>query len=1014
MSGDRWDRAEALFHRLAPLGLAERAAVLAETARQDAELAAEVESLLAAHDGEGAVERAAGAMGSSIWDAATRGDLAGRSIRQYQVGQIAGRGGMGVVYRARDTRLGRDVALKFLPVWLGFDPAAKERFLVEARVASALDHPNVCTVFEIGESDEGDLFLAMPFYEGETLRDRLLRGKPTVAEALDIARQIAEGLAAAHERGIVHRDIKPGNLLLTRDGRVKILDFGIAKLADVSLTRTGERVGTAHYMSPEQAGGEQVDGRSDLWSLGVVLHEMLSGARPMVGQGTDDSLGAAPPAVAAVVRRLLQIDPADRYPDAGSVAAALTTAALAPAPPPLLRRGRHRQLAWAAVALLAIAIGVTAVWRGVPPWAPLEPGAVSADTQRTSVAVLPFRLSGEDLELWREGIVDLLTSNLEGAGDLQALDAQSVMRGWNAVVGSDRAGASPAEIVDVARRLGVGFGIAGGAVRIGGAVRLTADVYDVASGRMIGSVQANGPADSVMALVDDLSVGLVRSGYLPVDRRVSATTLSRTRTSSLAAMKSYLQGERNYQRGRWSEAVAEFQRAVEIDSTFARAHLRLASAAVWINDGELHRWHAAEALRLSERLTARDQLLIRGIATDELAPLDTLTRRYPDDVEGWSALGDAAFHRGGIRLLPASRFRTALERSVELSPYYGEYYVHLLEDAFVRLDSARVRELLGGLESVDDERHPCPGYQTAYDLAWGTPAARRAAEASLASLEYDRLHCAWVTLAVAPAAADRIETLDRALLTEATPPLERVMALWRSLQARMMRGEVAAAHEVLALAEPVSRIQWDAATHAVSFWLAGIGDSTAAARAAERLRVYPQPEGNFWLGARAVALGRPGELARSVAALEAQEPTLSPERAGHASAYADALRLYAAVKGGDLGRIGELEAVLPRLPPASWSYEFPGGFLRYDIGRLLLDRGDYRGAERYFQSFYHYDWTWYVPAQFHLGRVYEALGQRDDARMHYQRFVAWWSEADPMLQPWVREAEASLAALRSE
>ncbi|HEX7185409.1 MAG TPA: protein kinase [Thermoanaerobaculia bacterium] len=206
-----------------------------------------------------------------------------RVVGQYRLGEQVGGGGMGVIYKAEDTRLGRTVALKLLPPELARDRTAKTRFLQEARAASALDHPNLCTIYDAGEID-GQLYLAMPLYEGETLRDRLAHGPLPVEEAVDIARQVAQGLAKAHRQGIVHRDVKPANLMLTTDGVVKILDFGIAKLAgEAGITRTGVSIGTPAYMSPEQARGAAVDHRTDLWSLGVVLYEMLTGRRPFTG-----------------------------------------------------------------------------------------------------------------------------------------------------------------------------------------------------------------------------------------------------------------------------------------------------------------------------------------------------------------------------------------------------------------------------------------------------------------------------------------------------------------------------------------------------------------------------------------------------------------------------------------------------------------------------------------------------------------------------------------------------------
>ena len=207
-------------------------------------------------------------------------DLTGSTIRQYHVLERLGQGGMGVVYKARDTHLERFVALKFLPPQFNADDEAKARFVTEAKAASTLDHVNLCTIHEIGETDDGTLFIAMAYYEGQTLKQKIARGPMPLDESLDVTIQIARGLAKVHARGIVHRDVKPANVIITDDGVVKILDFGLAKMADLHLTKTGMALGTAAYMSPEQVQGHPVDYRTDFWSLGVVLYEMITGQRP--------------------------------------------------------------------------------------------------------------------------------------------------------------------------------------------------------------------------------------------------------------------------------------------------------------------------------------------------------------------------------------------------------------------------------------------------------------------------------------------------------------------------------------------------------------------------------------------------------------------------------------------------------------------------------------------------------------------------------------------------------------
>jgi serine/threonine protein kinase/cephalosporin-C deacetylase-like acetyl esterase len=265
--------------------------------------------------------------------------LLGSTIRHYQVLEELGRGGMGVVYKARDTKLNRSVALKFLPPHLTADEETTARFSREAQAAAAIEHPNICTIHEISETDDGGTYIVMGYYGGATLRERMEEGVKRMEEVTQIVAQILEGLSAAHSAGIVHRDIKPGNIILADDGRVRILDFGLAKLASgVEITQDGSTSGTAAYMSPEQINGDTVDSRSDLWSLGVILYEMLAGKRPFQGD-YDQAISYAivnkesepvrtvapdaPAILAEAVDKALKKDPGERFQSADEFIEAL-------------------------------------------------------------------------------------------------------------------------------------------------------------------------------------------------------------------------------------------------------------------------------------------------------------------------------------------------------------------------------------------------------------------------------------------------------------------------------------------------------------------------------------------------------------------------------------------------------------------------------------------------------------------------------------------------------------------
>jgi serine/threonine protein kinase/tetratricopeptide (TPR) repeat protein len=341
LSPERWQRVHDVFVvAISCDDAGERPLVLQQACGDDVELRRHVESLLEAHDKAGLIDDLADRIRAPelLRTKLDEHGWKGRKVGQYEVLEPLAAGGMGVVYKARDVRLGRQVALKCLPPHLVAEANAKERLLLEARTAAALDHPNICTIHEIGETDDGQLFIAMPLYDGETLEARLARGRLEFSDAVAIVLQVAAGLAKAHEHKVVHRDIKPSNVMLLADGGVKVLDFGIARVGDAALTTRGATVGTVAYMSPEQARGGPVDLRTDIWSLSVVIFEMITGRRPFEGDNshalTFSILNGEPPQattvrgdlpveIDAVLLKGLAKAPANRYESMRSLAADL-------------------------------------------------------------------------------------------------------------------------------------------------------------------------------------------------------------------------------------------------------------------------------------------------------------------------------------------------------------------------------------------------------------------------------------------------------------------------------------------------------------------------------------------------------------------------------------------------------------------------------------------------------------------------------------------------------------------
>jgi serine/threonine protein kinase/tetratricopeptide (TPR) repeat protein len=364
--------------------------------------------------------------------------MVGKLVSQYEILAKLGGGGMGIVYAAKDTKLGRRVALKFLPPQWSHDDSAKQRFIREAQAASSTDHRNICTIHNIESTDDGQLFIVMAHYEGQTLKQRLEGGALEVDEAVDIAAQIAEGLAKAHAQGVVHRDIKPGNLMITEDA-VKILDFGLAKFADaLQLTIPGSTLGTVAYMAPEQARGEEADARSDVWALGVVLYQMLTGDVPFKGAYAEAILYAIrndpppplnaagrsiPEGVERIVLRALEKDPARRFQTARELARELrllqgrtiSVELRTPVPPlPRIQRLTHlrvwqrRGLAGAVVLLGAVAFA--SVWIAWP-------------VKRLPVAVAPVanQTGNPELDDYRLALTHALTTELMDSGTIRVL-----------------------------------------------------------------------------------------------------------------------------------------------------------------------------------------------------------------------------------------------------------------------------------------------------------------------------------------------------------------------------------------------------------------------------------------------------------------------------------------------------------------------------------------------------------------------------------------------------------------
>ncbi len=512
--------------------------------------------------------------------------MIGETVSHYRILEEMGRGGMGVVYKAEDTKLKRTVALKFLAPELTLDREAKERFIHEAQAASALEHNNICNIHEIGETDEGHLFIAMACYEGESLKSRIAKGPLQFEVATDIALQIAQGLAKAQEKGIVHRDIKPANIFIMTDGTVKILDFGLAKLAgQARLTKTGSPLGTAAYMSPEQARGEEVDQRTDIWSLGVVMYEMLTGKLPFPGNYEQAIMygilnqdpepvttvrAKIPVRLERIVEKALAKSTDKRYQRADEIAAELQSlreemnAGVAKQRLIRLRIPRKkRAYVFGAIAVLLAAIVAVRPFLFTGPSIKLD-----------SIAVLPLaNLSGDpEQEYFVDGMTDELITDLAKISALKVISRTSVMQ----YKGTKK------PLPQIAKELNVDAVIEGTVLREGGQVRISAQLIQAATDQHLWAESYRRDLRGVLALQAEIA-GAIAEKVSAALTSAERTRLASARPVNPEAYDAYLKGMQ-YWYGFTSQdlnsALEYFDLALKKDPNYAPAYSGV--ALVWI------------------------------------------------------------------------------------------------------------------------------------------------------------------------------------------------------------------------------------------------------------------------------------------------------------------------------------------------------------------------------------------------------------------------------------------------
>jgi serine/threonine protein kinase/tetratricopeptide (TPR) repeat protein len=514
--------------------------------------------------------------------------MVGTTISHYKILERLGGGGMGVVYKAEDTRLKRIVALKFLPPQLTYDPEAKERFIHEAQAASALQHDNICTIHDIDETADGQLFICMDFYDGQTLKRKIENVRLRIEDCINIAVQVARGLAKAHETGIVHRDIKPANIMITRDGEAKIVDFGLAKLTrQTRLTKDGSTLGTVVYMSPEQARGEEVDHRSDIWSLGVVLYEMIAGRPPYASEyeqalmysilndevqpipGCDSRLNA-------IVLKALQKQPSARYQTMTEFESDLEvlSSELSGTEPRGRSRatGRRIRRTWMllseAFLLAAVVVIIGYFLIGV--------GGKQSASPAKKLVVLPFEnLGPAENEYFADGMTEELTSRLSCLSGLRVISRISALQYFR----------TNKPMQQIGEELGVDYALEG-AVRWAPSkegpsrVRINSSLTRISDRTTLWSETYDRVINDIFAIQTELSQKVVEKmgiTFLEPERE----SIEEPPTKDLEAYQAYLRGRYyesrpHFTSANWAQVVEAYEQAVEIDTGFALAFAELA------------------------------------------------------------------------------------------------------------------------------------------------------------------------------------------------------------------------------------------------------------------------------------------------------------------------------------------------------------------------------------------------------------------------------------------------------
>jgi tetratricopeptide (TPR) repeat protein len=1029
-SSEQWQRIDGVFGHALALPESARSAYLDESCSADPELRSQVDRLLAASNTSGGfLESLDSAQAARLLESSTE---TGGAIGRYKVIRKIGSGGMGVVYLAEDASLKRQVAVKVLPPWAGASSAANRRLVDEARAASAIDHPNIATVHEIGETEDGRLFITMSYYEGDTLRDRMERGQLSVAEAADIALQMARGLSAAHERGIIHRDIKPENILLRPDGTVKIVDFGIAEVEEQqALRQTTTAVGTAAYMSPEQTFASSVDSRTDLWSLGVVLYEMLAQERPFRGGTRDEIIVSirseplrmnrqieehAPASLRAIVERCLQKEPAARYQSAEELLRDLESVVVQTS-----RSGREsgRQMAatmlfgqsrrMSTVAIVALAIvlvvgGIAVALRALGIW-PVAPFLAAGAPQRPErILVGDFRVTRGDTTLGSV-VTEAFRISLAQSRNIAVMTPTSMQDALRRMTRDASTPVEGAVAREIATREGIKAFVDGEILSAGGRFVISARLTETSSGETLATLQEQADNErGVLPAVDRLTRGLRgRAGDSFAQIR-AALPLEQVTTPSLEALRAYVQGVNILNSsGDFEKGRRLLEHAIALDTAFSMAYRKLGMEMSNRNmDPARSIEYLTMAYRHRDRLTEAERYMCigtyfeRGPEADNekaIQAYETLVEMQPTNV--------VALQNAANRLRWAHRYEQAQKyslRAIQLPDViiqaingYGFLAVYLG-------DTAEARRAIGMIERHVG-RNPyshVPRMQLLAALGQADSAVKLARGLADSDADAANKTAAMRLVAGIMGARGRVREAGDALRRAATfraeidsiPLLPAIDSAWVDVA---LRGDTARGRRRLdrALAgHPLASVPHLQRPYTpLGRLLADVG----------RLDALKQLAAFFERDSRAVRTIADGRIRHGLAG----DIALAEHR------YIDAAHEY------HFASVAMSTCVVCVWPLEAHAFDLAG---KSDSAIALftrfLEQTDPLRAGDVFGVSHMVDATWLAATYMRLGELWEDRGDRAKAAKYYAAFVELWQGADPELQPRVASARRKLAAVR--